>query len=151
MGLQEQFATDVSLETEGIVIDYGNDRIRIARAGGANKKFAKLLERRTKPFRRAIAVGAFSNDRSMDIMREVYAHAVVLDWEVNKGTETVPKWEKGIDPKDAGTTGKNLLPVTPENIKKVFINLPDLFIDLQQQAQAGALYREEMNKDASGN
>lgn len=151
MGLQEQFATDVSLETEGIVVDYGNDRIRIARAGGANKKFAKLLERKTKPFRRAIAVGAFDNERSMSIMREVYAEAVVLDWEVNKGTDTIPKWEKGIDPKDAGTAGDKLLPVTPENIKKVFINLPDLFSDLQQQAQAGALYRQEINEGSAGN
>jgi len=151
MGLQEQFATDVSLETQGIFIDYGNDRVKIARAGGGNKKFAKLLERKTKPFRRAIAVGAFSAERSLSILREVYAETVVLDWEVNRGTETVQKWVKGIVPKDAGMTGKNLLPVTPENVMKVFVNLPDLFIDLQQQAQAGALFRTEINEADSGN
>ena len=151
MGLKDQFATDVSLETEGIVIDYGTDRVRIARAGGANKKFAKLLERKTKPFRRAIAVGAFDNDRSMSILRDVYAEAVVLNWEVNKGTDQEPKWVKGIDPKDAGMTGKDLLPVTPENVKKVFLNLPDLFTDLQQQAVAGALYRQETDEGSAGN
>lgn len=151
MGLQEQFATDASLESKGIIVDYGKDRIRIARAGGANKAFARLVEKKTKPFRRAIQVGAFDNDRSIAILREVYAEVVVLDWEVNKGTIDKPKWTKGIDPKDAGEDGKDLLPVNPENIKKVLLNLPDLFLDLQQQAQTGALYRAELNEADSGN
>jgi len=151
MGLKNQFATDVGLETKGIYIDYGNDRILIARAGGGNKKFARLLETKTKPFRRAIAVGAFDGDRSLAILREVYAEAVVLGWEVNKGTDVEPKWEKGIDPADAGLTGEKLLPVNRENVLKVFANLPDLFLDLQQQAQAGALFRAEMSDASAGN
>lgn len=151
MGLKAQFATDVSLETKGIVIDYGNDRIKIARAGGANKKFERLLEAKTKHLRRAIAVGAIGNEQSMAIMRECYAEAVVLDWETNTGTLAEPKWERGIDPKDAGEKGKELLPCTPANYKKVFLHLPDLFIDLQQQAQAGASYRTEINEGSAGN
>lgn len=151
MGLQKQFATDVALEQKGIYLDYGNDRILIARAGGANKAFARLLEKRTKPFRRAIAIGAFDNDRSLAILRDVYAEAVILGWEVNQGTDAEPKWVKGIDPKDAGEEGKDLLPVTVENVKKVLINLPDLFTDIQQQAQAGALFRQEINDASAGN
>ena len=151
MGLRAQFATDHSLETTGIIIDYGTDRVKIARAGGANKAFVRLLDIKTKPFRRAIAVGAFDNEHSLLIMREIYAEAVILDWEHNTGTLTEPKWEKGIDPKDAGMTGKGLLPVTVENVMKVFINLPDLFMDLQQQAQAGALFRTEINEADLGN
>lgn len=151
MALQKQFATDRKLEFEGIIIDYGNDRVTIARAGGANKKFARLLERKTKPFRRAIAVGAFDDDRSVALLREVYAETIILDWEVNQGSDSKPKWVKGIDPKDAGMDGKNLLPVTPENVLKVFKHLPDLFIDLQQQAQAGALFRTEIQEADLGN
>lgn len=151
MGLKAQFATDVSLETKGIIIDYGMDRIKIARAGGANKKFERLLEAKTKHLRRAIQIGAISNEQSNVIMREVFAETVVLDWETNTGTLVEPKWEKGIDPKDAGKTGKALLPVNAENVNAVFTNLPDLFIDLQQQAQAGALYRLEINEASAGN
>jgi len=151
MALQTQFATNTSLENEGIVIDYGNDRVKIARAGGANKKFAKLLERLTKPFRRAIAVGAFDDDRAMGLLQTVYAKTVILGWEVNQGTDANPKWVKGIDPKDAGQSGKELLKVTPENVMRVFKHLPDLFIDLQQQAQAGALFRAEINEADLGN
>jgi len=151
MGLGKQFKTDTNLETEGIFIDYGTDRIRIARAGGSNKKFARVLEQRTKPIRRALQVGAVDNDRSNQIMREVFAETVVLDWEVNQGTEAEPKWVQGIDPGDAGENGQKLLPVNFVNIMKVFVNLPDLFHDLQQQAQAGMLFRAEINEVAAGN
>ena len=152
MGLKSQFATDVSLETKGITIDYGTDRILIARAGGANKKYERMMESKTKHLRRALMVGAISNEQATAISQEVYAETVVLGWETNTGTVAKPKWEKGIDPKDAGKTGiKTLLPVTAANIKAVFTNLPDLFLDLQQQAQAGALYRAELNEADSGN
>jgi len=154
MGLKGQFATDQSLETKGIVIDYGDDRIRIARAGGANKAFVRLLEAKTKPLRRAIAVGAIDNDRSLAIMREIYADTIILGWEANMGTLTRPEWRSGIRPSDAGEdvgNDKELLPVNKENILKVFNNLPDLFIDIQQQAAAGALFRAEINEQSVGN
>ncbi len=153
MGLSRQFATDRKLETQGIIIDYGTDRVRIARAGGSNKKYEKLLESKTKHLRRALIVGAIGNDQSMAILRDVFAETIVLGWEVNTGTETVPKWEKGIDPKDAGEKADKgkLLSCNATNYKKVFINLPDLFLDIQQQAQAGALYRTEINEADSGN
>lgn len=151
MGLNRQFATDVKLETQGITIDYGTDRIKIARAGGANKKYEKLLEAKTKHLRRAFIVGAVGNEESMAILREVFAETIVLGWEVNTGTEVEPKWEKGIEPKDAGEKGDKLLPCNTSNYRKVFLNLPDLFLDIQQQAQAGALYRTEINEADSGN
>jgi len=156
MGLNAQFKTDKSMETKGIIIDYGKDRVRVARAGGANKKYEKMLERKTQHMRRALAVGAISNDQSNSILREVFSETVILGWEVNTGTETVPKWEKSIDPVDAGMEpsikpNKALLPVTPENIRKVFLHLPDLFVDIQQQAQVGALYRQEINEGSAGN
>jgi len=153
MSLKRQFKTDSSLESKGIVIDYGDARIRIARAGGANKKFARILDIKTKPFRRAIAAGSFDNDRSNTILMEVYADTVVLDWETNVGNDADPKWQKGIDPEDAGVESEKgkLLPVNKDNVMKVFRNLPDLFFDIQQQAQAGALFRAELDESAAKN
>lgn len=152
MGLKNQFKTDPSLETNGITIDYGDAKILIARAGGANKKYARILEQKTKPFRRAIAVGAFDNDRSNLLLMQVYADTVILNWETNTGSEAEPVWTKGIDAEDAGMESQeDLLPVTPENILKVFINLNDLFFDIQQQAQIGSLFRVELNEAVAKN
>lgn len=153
MSLAKQFKTDDGLEKKGIVIDYGDARIRIARAGGANKAFSKSLDRRTKPFRRAIAAGSFDNEHSNDILKEVYAECVVLDWETNVGTDDAGEitWAQGIAPEDAGLPEGDLLPVNHANILKVFRHLPDLFQDLVSQAQSGALFRAEIDDAVAGN
>lgn len=147
MGLRKLFKTDKRFETEGVVLDYGETRIRIARAGGANKRYIKALDKATKPYRRAIATGAFSDERANEILRRVYADTIVLNWETKRGGE----WLPGIDPEDLGVEGAELQPVTAENIVKVFTNLPDLFSDVQQQAQSIALFRSEVDEAAAGN
>lgn len=156
MGLKKQFKTNDKLEVDGIVIDYGDARIRIARAGGANKKFTRLLDVRTKPYRRAIASGSMDNDRALDIMKGVFAEVIVLGWETNTGTDEEPIWETGIDSEDAGVEMEDpldtsLLPVNKDNVLKVFRQLPDLFLDLQSQAQSSTLYRAELDEAAAGN
>lgn len=148
MGLKRQFATDKALEQKGIVLDYGDVRVRIARAGGANQKFARILDAKTRPVRRAIAAGSLDEERGSLLLMEVFAETVVLGWET-RDTEGV--FHPGISPEDAGESGEDLLPVTPANVVKVFQHLPDFFLELRQQAQASALFRAEVNETLAGN
>lgn len=148
MGLKKLFKTNGTLESCGVVIDYdGETRIRIARAGGHNKKYIKAVEKELKPFRRAIAAGQMSNTKATELLSKVFAETVILGWEVNRGGQ----WLAGIDPEDAGESGAELLQVNAENIQKVFKNLPELFADLQQQASSISLFREEIAEADSGN
>ena len=150
MGLRNEFATDKDMEVRGIFVEYEDVRIRVARAGGNNKKYIRLLERKTKPFRRAIAAGVFSSEKSNQILREVFAEAVVLDWQT-RGADG--QWQAGIDPRDAGMTVTNgeLLPMNVKNIVAVFNELPDMFTDLSQQAMNAQLFAEELREEAAGN
>ena len=148
MGMYDQFKTDTNLETSGVVIDYGDFRVTIARAGGSNKRFERTLEAKTKAFKRAIATETLSNEKSKAILREVYAEAVVLNWEVRKpgkkeGEET---WEIGIE----GPSG-DTLPYTADNVIATFKALPDLFTDLMEQAQKVALFRSAVLEAEAGN
>lgn len=156
MGLKQQFKTDADLEKQGIVIDYGEARIRIARAGGANQKFAKRLEAVTKPYKRAIQTETMDTQKGNELLQQVYAETVVLDWETKTGENDRGEaiFETGIDPEDAGEDPEadgSLLAVNSENILKVFKNLPDLFQDLQEQAQKSALFRQEIMEADAGN
>lgn len=132
-GTYKTFKTDSKVEQTGIVIDYGDFKITIARAGGANKAYQKALERKTRPFKRAIQADAFSNDQAMAILREVYAETVVIGWE--------------------GVTDENEqpLPFNKENCIKLFTDLPDLFNDLMQQSSNLALFREQIRDEDSKN
>jgi hypothetical protein len=144
-----QFSTDPNVEKEGVWLDYGDFRIRVTYAGETNKKYAKTLETLTRPHRRQIASGNFSNARSMAILYEVYATAVIMDWETAKGDDNIIAqtiWEKGIQAKDG-----SLLPVTKENIIAVFKALPKLFLDVREQAESVAVFRADEIEDEGKN
>lgn len=146
MSMYEQFETDPVLESEGIWIDYGDFRVQIGRAGGANKKYLSYAEAKTKPFRRAISAGTIPEERSRALLYDIYAKTVVFNWQVADGVEKdgTTKWKNGIHKKGGG-----LLEVTPENIMLTFKNLPAIFMDLQQAAEGIGLFRkEEMEADA---
>jgi hypothetical protein len=144
MSIYALFKTNPELEQSGIELDYGNFKITIARAGGANKKFAKLLEARSKPYKRAIQTETMDIERANDLIREVYAEAVILNWE----TKINDVFVEGIeDPEDSSKT----IPATKENIVRTLRLLPDLFVDIQEQATKAALFREEIREQDAKN
>lgn len=138
VGLYKQFETDPSREQDGIVVDYGEFRVSVARAGGANKNYGKALDNKTRSLRRVIAAGLLDADRSREILMEVYAEQIVRSWETKVGDT----WQPGIEAPD-GT----LLQFTAANVVKTFKALPDLFLDIKDQAESLTLYRDSLRDD----
>ena len=132
MSLYKQFATDKNVERDGVVLSYGKNsknkdiNIRIARAGGANIRYTKLLEAAIKPYRRQLQNETMDNGVAEDITMRVYAQSVVGGWE---GVED----ENGND-----------MEFTVENCMKLFKDLPDLWADIQSQATRAALFRQDI-------
>lgn len=139
MSLYSQFKTNDTLEQTGIVLEYGENAegkpisIRIARAGGANSQYSRLMEARVKPYRRQIQNETIEKTMVEKMLREVYAETVVLGWE-NVTDEN----------------GKEMA-FTVQNCIKLFEDLPDLFQDIQEQSQRAALFREEVLEQDSKN
>lgn len=132
MSLYNQFRTDTSLEKAGIVLQYGTNtegmpiEIRVARAGGANKRYLERLEAKVKPFRRQIQNETIERALLDKLLMEVFADTVVIGW-------------NGVQDEH----GK-ALPYSKENCIKLFSDLPDLWADVQEQAQRAALFRAEI-------
>src|SRR5690348_9498412 len=104
--LYEQFG-NTNLEREGIWLNYGVGpkgpmRIKIARAGGGNKRYAAALEANFREHRRQYELGTLDNDVATELLIRTFADAVILEWE--------------------GITDRNgeLLPLTKENVLQVF-------------------------------
>lgn len=143
MSMYTQFETDTEREQKGVWLDYGNFRVMIARAGGANKNYQKALERVTKSHRHAIKAETVDPELADDLVRRVFAQTVVLDWETKVGKA----FKKGIEQKDK----KELLPVNRENILITLRALPALFEDIQEQSRSIALFRAALLQEVSGN
>ncbi len=146
MGLYDNYRTDEELEKQGVVLDFGEYRIRIARAGGANLKFARVFEALTKPVRRAIQNESLSEEKAKEIAHKSYAEAVVLGWDtpVEENGQIVYK------PFIYGPDGEEI-PFSKENLLKVFNDLPDFYATIKSEAERVSNFRREAQKAEAGN
>lgn len=146
--MYSQFGTDPSIEKNGIILNYGDFRITIARSGGANKKYQKSLERVSRPYQRALQSGLMENDRAMELLKIAHAEAIVRNWEVKdpESGEDEDKWVQGIE----GPEG-DILPFNRENVLKAFRALDDLFQDVREQAASAALFRTTLDEELGKN
>lgn len=142
MGMYDTFETDPNMEQEGVFLDYGDFRVRIAHAGQGNSKYVKYAEKKLKPVRKAMEAGALGNERSMAIMIDIYCESIILDWQVRDGDE----WKSGIEARDG-----SIMPFTRENVENTLRALPNLFLDIQQQAQSIANFRRADLESEAGN
>lgn len=139
MSLYSMFKTDAGLETDGILIEYGEAsnaqpvRFRIARSGGQNTVFTKALEKATRPYRKAIQNGMLDDKTADKLYKGVFAEHVLLGWENVEGEDGKP------------------IQYSKENALKLFKDLPDLFLDLREQAGNVSLFRQEVREADLGN
>ncbi len=149
MSMYDQLQTDPALETKGVEVDYGPMRVTLARAGGANKKYERLLDVRSKPHRRAMKAETMDNDVALGIMREVYADSIVLHWEAKNAKGG---WEVGIEakPKKAGDPIK-IVPFNRDNVVQAMLDLPELLTWFKEDAEKLALYLVQHQEADTGN
>jgi hypothetical protein len=142
-GMYNTFKTDPVREQEGVWLDYGEFRIRVAHAGQGNKRYVAYAEKALRPVRQAMNAGALSNERSMNIMADIYAKTIVLDWQVLQPDKS---WKTGIEAEDG-----SILTCNPENVELTLKNLPNLFSDIQAQASSIANFRAAEIEEEAGN
>lgn len=134
MSIYRKFKTSKDQEQQGVWLDYGDGvEIRIARAGGSNKKFLKCAERFQRKYKRQLELEILPNDVAYDAAIQMYAESVVLEWKGVCGEDDQP------------------LECTRENVVKVLSDLPDLFADIRAQATNHQLFKEYLDEQAAGN
>lgn len=142
MSMYSQFATDKTLEKTGVWLDYGDFRILVARAGGSNTKYEKVLEAASRPHRRGLATGTISLKVLRGVLISVYAKAVVLDWNV----KVDGNWVQGIHRPD-----ESVGEFSEAAVVEAFTALPDLFSDVQSQAEQVSIFRPELLEEDAKN
>jgi len=144
VGAYDAFKTDANHETDGVWFEYGEFRYRLARAGGANKKFAKTMERLSRPHRRQIERGVMDDAAGRRLLRQVFIQSVILAWEVRDGDD----WKPGIETSDG-----EFIPGKPsaEVLDKLLEDLPDLFQQIHDDASDMRVYLEHIAEQDAGN
>jgi len=132
--IYELFATDQNSEVEGIVYNVTPEiSFTLARAGGANARYSKLLSAKIRPYTRQIADDTMDPDMANALVIEAFAETVILGW-------------KGITDAEG-----NEMPFSVANAIALLKQLPDLFIDIQAYAGKMANFRAQEITDIVGN
>lgn len=130
------FKTDEKMEAEeGVTLDYGDFKIQITRAGGGNKKYSKLLNKKLRPFKRRLETDTMEEEMARKIMVETFANSIIIGWE-SKNAEG--EFEIGIHDENS-----EIVEYNKANVIATLNNLPDLFRDIQIQADKVSLFRAE--------
>lgn len=161
MGMYEHHKTDAELERKGVWVDYGGFRVRIAKAGGANRAYLQKVELETKPIRRSMAAGTLSEDRARPIMINVFVDTIIMGWQVFESFNDNPDaekkatkaqiaeggiWKDGIEQPD-GSLGE----FTNANVTAALNALPAVFNLIKQDAMADDIYLESVREDEAKN
>lgn len=136
----DDFETDPELEKSGIKVDYDDYWFHLARAGGANERFAQRLNELSQPYKRAIETDTISPKLSAKLARQAFCETVLLGW-----------GSKAHGEGNMVNRDRRALPFNQANAMTFFEALPDLMKDLLTTAQKGALYRKELASADAGN
>lgn len=114
----EAYIPNRRLELEdGVWLRFPGDRaICIMRAGGSNAKFARLFQSLIRPYKRQLDAGTLDDETNDQVMHQVYAQAVVKDWEGIKDDKGKP------------------VPYTPSRGEEFFEAFPEVFKEIVEQA-----------------
>lgn len=136
--IYKKFETNKDRELKGITVEYHDDdkpeeppaKFMIARAGGSNIEYAKMLDRETKPYRRSLAAGTVAVSTMQKISRKCFIHTCLIGWENVFGKDGAP------------------IVFSKEEATKLFEDLPDLAEDLMTQSSNASLFRYDEDVDS---
>lgn len=143
MSLSKIFKTDTDKESQGVAISYSTDEhgntptFWIRRSSSSNTAYQKALERLTKPHASELRTGVMSRKAQDELMREAFIQGCLVRWDAIPFSDL-----------EGDETLTGYAPFTHDNARKLFKNLPELYVDLQEKAAGLALFRaDELEAD----
>lgn len=127
------YDTDSDIESvKGVDLKFETgETITVLRAGGANKKYSRTLQKLSRPVKRRIDNGSITMEESEALMIKVFAQSVVIDW-------------AGVVDIDG-----NEVPCTPLNVEALFTQKRDLFREVQNFASSIESFRKQELEEAA--
>lgn len=130
MKIAAKYATDETLETEGVWVEIGERaRILVARAG--NPKHEKLVRELRKPHERRFRDGKLPDDLATKLAVEAIARTILLGWEGLEDENGEP------------------MPYSVEKARELLTELKDFRTEVAEIATEAEMYRKESLTEAA--
>lgn len=144
MGIWDELGSDANIEIDGALMDFGDNRLWLARAGGANESYTQFIQKRTMVESRKHPNRNIPVEILEKITREgVARHVIKRLWCEKHGEgylhipELGPQWDK--------------IPLSPNAMIDLFTNFKELWMRVQEFCSDLYNYRQEEEDNAVGN
>jgi hypothetical protein len=132
MNLYQTYERDTDKERNGVECELlPGVKMTVARAGGSNREYVKERDKLTKPYR--LGGTELSEKDETELQATLFARTIVKGWE-------------GVTDRDG-----NPLDFTEENVRKVLLDLPDVFDVVKLYAINGERYSVEVAEETAKN
>lgn len=145
MSLHDQFKTNSDKELNGVPVQFAPNKDKtvptfiLSRMGKMNKGYTKALEKATRPYRRQIELKTMDPDVAEAVFMIVFIQTILRGWE----NVQLPKLSS---PKEM-----EVLEFNEENAKRLLIELPDLYEDLQAESVNVSNFHDDVLEDEAKN
>lgn len=134
--LYHRFITDKALELGGVEKDFGDFKVLLARAGGSNDDYGRVMQELFAPYQQIMDLGEMSDEEASKIWAAVYARTVVKNWVFKEGKGKDAVWVNGLGRGDDG----NVIQATTENITELLQSAPELFNEIKFYSERRETY-----------
>lgn len=135
MSLYTQFETNIQKEQDGVPVTFDANEdgtiptFIVARTGGANQEWAKVLEEETAPYRRLMDLGKLPKDLNDKILIRTFCRASLRPWSNVQNRQN------------------QLIEYSLNNAIQLMTELPNLFSVLQVKANNIASYQDGLETE----
>ena len=105
--------------------------MKVRRAGGSNKAYARAMQKKLADYQPLIAKGELPDDVWDRLRMEVFAETIVVAWNFQSGGQPVP--------------------FSPQNVLAFFKRYPEGFRIVEQEAASLDAFRRKATDDAAKN
>ena len=137
----EVFETEETYEVDGVWQDFGGWRVKLARSGGKNTAYGKMLTDEIKKLGKA-TFDAVSKEEGDEIIIRVFAKTIIKDHEIK---DENGKWKKGVYIKKDGVV--TVVPFNSKNMEICLQQLPEYWNKIQSYADDYTVFQREVEKE----
>lgn len=127
------YDSDQDRELNGVWVDIGPSKFKIARSGGANTPFKKYVAKKFKPYQSAIANGTMPPELADKLSREAFVETCLHGWE------------------SVTDRGGKAVEFSKEAAHKLLEELPNLFAELLKASDDLSRFQRQNQEDAAKN
>jgi hypothetical protein len=134
MATYKTYETDREKERDGVRVETSGGTFVVRRKGTSNREYVRALERKFRPYRRALMVGKMDTMKRRELEMEVFVETVLVGWEPD-------------------VTGRDEQPLefTRANAIQLFADLPDLYDEVDFAAEQPETFRLIAREEEAGN